>query len=303
MRDGYAHPARPGAKVSRRDLLRLGRGPLFREDVDYEAAASRVRDEWAGADRTAWLRAIEPVASVLVEVAGVHPGWRVLDAATGDGNVALAAAAAGADVDACDFTPAMVARARERARSGAGGAAAAGGADEAGGAAELAPAARVSLADVQALTYPDGTFDAVLSAFGFALAPRALRTARELVRVCKPGGVVALAAWVPRGLPGGLFEHLPRPAGVPSPGLWGHEPRVRERLEPLLDALEVRTRSVTLAFESPDALCAQLTAEARPAFDALLAAGNHRPPAAVVGARYLIIRGVRRPTHPAPTTT
>lgn len=272
-RDGYAHPSRESQPVSRRDLLRLGRGPLFKADVDWDGAASRVVREWSANDRSPLLRSLEPVASALVSVAGVAPGWRVLDAAAGDGNVALAAVAAGAEVEACDVSPEMVMRGRAR----------------------VAGAARFALADVQALTYPDGAFDAVLSAFGFALAPRAMRTARELVRVCKPGGVVALATWVPRGLPGGLFEHLARPAGVPSPGLWGVEERVRTRFDGLLTDVTVRTRSVSLEFGSADALFAQLTDDgsARDAFDRLLASSNNRPPAAVVGGRYVITRGVR----------
>ncbi|MDA0136189.1 class I SAM-dependent methyltransferase [Solirubrobacter deserti] len=273
MRDGYAHLPQSTPRVSRRDLLRLGRGPLFRDDIDYDGAALRVLQEWSSSDRAALLRALEPVASALVECAGVQPGWRVLDAAAGDGNVALAAVAAGAEVEACDVSPEMVARGRAR----------------------VAGAARFSLADVQALTYPDGSFDAVISAFGFALAPRALRTARELVRVCKPGGVVALAAWCPRGLPGELFEHLPRPTGVVSPGMWGVEDRVRTRLEPLLDDLVIRTRAVSLEFDTADALFAQLTDDehARPAFDRLLASCNDRPPSAVVSGRYVLVTGVR----------
>jgi ubiquinone/menaquinone biosynthesis C-methylase UbiE len=283
QRDGYAHLPPAAPKVSRRDLLRLGRGPLFRADVDYDGAAARVRREWERADREALLRALEPVGAALVQCAGIEPGWRVLDAAAGDGNVALAAVAARAEVEACDVAPEMVARGRAR----------------------VAGAARYALADVQALTYPDGAFDAVVSAFGFALAPRALRTAHELVRVCRPGGVVALAAWVPRGLPGGLFEHLERPAGVPSPGLWGVEARVRTRLEPLLTDLVIRTRSVALEFDTPDALFAQLTDDpgARPAFDRLLAASNNRPPSAVVGGRYVLVTGVKPPTRPGPPTT
>ena len=80
-------------------------------------------------------------------------------------------------------------------------------------------------ATCSALPYPDGAFDVVLSSFGAALAPRARRTARELVRVTRPGGTVALAAWVPRGLPGRLDELVepldPRPDGVRPPADWG----------------------------------------------------------------------------------
>ena len=49
QRDGYAHPAREPQPVSRRDLLRLGRGPLFRADVDWDGATRLVLDEWSPA--------------------------------------------------------------------------------------------------------------------------------------------------------------------------------------------------------------------------------------------------------------
>ena len=237
QRDGYAQPPRDPQAVSRRDLLRLGRGPLFAADIDYDGATARVRAAWERDGREPLLRALEPVADALTTLAGVGPGQRVLDAATGDGNVARACVARGAHVDACDLAPAMLARAARRC-----------------------PGARLTLADVQALPYPDGAFDAVLSSFGFALAARPRRTARELVRVCRPGGTVTLAAWTPRGLPGRLDDWIARPAGVPAPALWGHEPRLRERLEPLLDALVVRTRAVVLEFPSPDALFQQVVA-------------------------------------------
>jgi SAM-dependent methyltransferase len=232
-RDAYAPPPPPRPQpLSRRELLRLR---LNRSDVDYEGYARLVREEWEGVDRGPLLRALEPVAETLTELAGARAADRVLDASD--------------------------------------------------------PAAT--------LPHPDDSFDVVLSAFGFALAPRPLRTARELVRGCGPGGTVALAAWTPRGLPGGLDEYSDRPPGIPSPALWGHEPRVRERLTGLLDDLVVRTRTVRLEFPSPDALFEQLApprrAQAlRPAFDRLLAASNDRPPAAVVSARHLLITGTRR---------
>ena len=82
-------------------------------------------------------------------------------------------------------------------------------------------AVRCDLLDLEDIPHPDDSFDVVVSAFGFALAPRALRTAHELVRVCKPGGTLALAAWTPRGLPGGLDAFVARPHGIVSPALWG----------------------------------------------------------------------------------
>lgn len=271
--------------MSRRAFLRLRRTAAARADIDYDGVTRRVRDAWERSEPDGLLRALEPVAAVVAETAGAAPGQRVLDVGAGDGNVALACAAAGAEVEACDLAAAMVARGRVRSGD----------------------AVTWRRADAQALPYPDARFDGVVSAFGAPLAPRARRTARELVRVCRPGGRVVLAAWIPRGLPGGMFELLeevePLPDGVSSPARWGVTAAVQERLGPLLEALELRTRTVRLEFASPDALFAALApatvdaagrAAIRPRFDRLLAAQNNRPPGAEIDGRYLLAAG-RRP--------
>jgi SAM-dependent methyltransferase len=280
-RDVFAHPPprrQPG--ISRRSLFRLGL-----RDVDYDGAAARVRAAWDSGGHEPWLRVLEPAAEVLVELAGVGPGVTVLDAAAGDGNVAAAALARDARVDACDVAPALVARGRERC-----------------------PGARWRVGDVQALPYADRTFDAVLSSFGAVVAPRPRRTARELVRVARPGGTVALTAWVPRGLPGRMDELVelvaPLPDGVRPPADWGARTVAMERLSPLLDELELRTRVVSLEFADADAFFDALARPAgldgeeraaiRPAFDEVLASCNTAAPAVRVDARYLIALG-RRP--------
>ena len=273
-RDVYRPPpGREPERVSRRSLLRLGFSAQARADIDYDGVTERVRAGWESASPEL-LRALEPVAAAATDLAAVGAGDRVLDAGAGDGNVALACAARGAEVDACDLAAAMVARGRER--TGA--------------------AARWARADVQALPYADGAFDVVISTFGAAFAPRARRTAAELARVLRPGGRLVLAAWVPRGLPGRLDEHLTLPDGVPVPSAWADEATARRRLEPHLEDVERRTRTVALAFPDPDALAAALgvTAAVRPAFDRLLAAQNNRPPAAEIDARYVLYAGHRR---------
>jgi SAM-dependent methyltransferase len=278
-RDVYQRPPGAGeAGISRRALLGLGMTARARADIDYDGVAASVRRGWERDGHEPLLRALEPVADVVVEAADVGPGWRVLDAAAGDGNVALAALARGARVDACDFAAAMVERGRARC-----------------------PGAQWRLADVQALPYADGGFDAVLSSFGAALAPRARRTAAELVRVVRPGGVVALTAWVPRGLPGRLDELVPPLEGVRPPSDWGVQAVAQRRLEPLLEGLELRTRTVRLSFPDADAFFAALLrpldvdAEAlQPQLERLLASCNDAAAGVDVGGRYLLAIG-RRP--------
>jgi len=276
--------------MSRRALLRIGWSERARSDIDFDGVTARVREEWEQPGNGGLLRALGPAAEVLAELGEATTGCRVLDVGAGDGNVALACARRGAAVDACDLAAAMVARGRRRcARADA----------------------RVDWrrADAQALPYADESFDLVVSAFGAALAPRARRTARELARVCRPGGRVVLAAWVPRGLPGRLFEFLevvdPLPDGVRSPAAWGVHDVALARLAPLLEDMTVRTRTLALRFSSPDAMFAALAPATlgeegrralRPAFDQLLASTNNRPPAAEIDARYLVISG-RRPAR------
>ena len=66
-------------------------------------------------------------------------------------------------------------------------------------------------ADAEALPFADGAFDVVTSAFGVMFAPDHRAAARELLRVCRPGGTIALASFAP-GRPGGrLLRHARAP--------------------------------------------------------------------------------------------
>jgi ubiquinone/menaquinone biosynthesis C-methylase UbiE len=193
----------------------------------------------------------------------VGNGDAVLAAAAADGNVPAAALAAGAEVEACDLSPAMVERGRERV-----------------------PRANWLRADVQRLPYPNGAFDQVLSSFGAVLAPRPKRAIRELARVCAPGGTVALTAWTPDSLPGRVEDLATRPAGVRSPADWGRDAVARARFEPVLDDVIVQTRTVLLSFDSEEAL---LAAFLRPY--GLEDAPGLRGCGAQVLAQYLLVRG------------
>jgi SAM-dependent methyltransferase len=133
--------------------------------------------------------------------------------ATGSGNAAIAASRLGCDVTGIDYVPELLARGRERA------------------AAERLAVELVD-GDAEAIPFADGSFDAVLSVYGSMFAPDHRRTAAELVRVCRPGGTIALASWAPDGFLGAMFRtiaaHVPPPAGVASPMLWGRQEHLND---------------------------------------------------------------------------
>ena len=66
-----------------------------------------------------------------------------------------------------------------------------------------------------------------MSTFGVMFAPDHTRSASEMLRVLRPGGRIAMANWTPAGFIGRLFKvigaHVPPPAGVQPPALWGSE--------------------------------------------------------------------------------
>jgi SAM-dependent methyltransferase len=183
-------------------------------DAD-RALKQRHRTMWAWGDyprvATELIAALGPV---IVEAAGIHRGQRVLDVAAGSGNAAIPAAETGASVVASDLTPQLLdAGARAAAHRG------------------------LDLewleADVEALPFADDDFDVVLSVVGAMFAPHHQQTANEMIRVCRPGGTIAMINWTPEGLIGELFRTMgpyapPPPPGVQPPPLWGSPDHVRE---------------------------------------------------------------------------
>jgi SAM-dependent methyltransferase len=111
--------------------------------------------------------------------------------------------------------------------------------------------------DAVALPFDDGVFDVVTSTFGHMFAPDHAAAARELVRVCRPGGLIGLCCWTPEAVFSRelaiVVGHLPAPpAGFAPPDLWGSEAHVRALLEPLGVTLEMRRDAVAIRAPSPE---------------------------------------------------
>ena len=206
--------------------------------VDFAAVKQRQQQAWSSGDFAVVAAKIQIVAEQLVDNADLQAGWRVLDVATGSGNAAIAAARLGCEAAGVDYVPALLERGRQRA------------------AAEGLGLTLVE-GDAEALPYADGEFDAVTSVYGAMFAPDHAKAAGELLRVTRPGGTVALANWTPDGFIGHLFRtvsaHVPPPAGVASPMLWGTEAHLRELFGEGISSLEVTERTFTWRFFSAEA--------------------------------------------------
>jgi ubiquinone/menaquinone biosynthesis C-methylase UbiE len=109
-------------------------------------------------------------------------------------------------------------------------------------------------ADAEALPFTDETFDVVVSTFGVMFAANQERAAAELLRVCKPGGKIGLANWTPDGFIGELFKvigkHLPPPAAVKSPALWGKRERITELFGSRASSISSSQRYFTFRYRS-----------------------------------------------------
>jgi SAM-dependent methyltransferase len=181
--------------------------------IDLTVLKTRQQAAWSSGDYAVVGTTLQIVGEELCEALDLRAGQKVLDVAAGNGNVALAAARRWCEVVATDYVPALLDRARERAAAD-----------------RLAIEFRT--ADAEALPFADGSFDVVVSTFGVMFTPDQDRAAAELARVCRPGGKIGLANWTPEGFVGQLFKtigaHVPPPAGVRSPALWGTRARLAE---------------------------------------------------------------------------
>lgn len=203
--------------------------------TDLAAIKQRQQQTWASGDFAMVAATNLIVGELLCEAVDLRAGQKVLDVATGSGNTALAAARRWCDVTGIDYVPALLERGRERAA-----------------------AERLNVTfregDAEAIPFPDASFDVVLSTFGAMFAPDQEKTARELLRVCRPGGKIGMANWTPDSVIGELFrttgKHVPPPPGVKPPVLWGSEERLRELFGNGVTSLRVNRREFVFRYHS-----------------------------------------------------
>jgi len=196
---------------------------------------TRQQAAWSSGDYAVVGTTLQIVGENLCEALDLHSGQKVLDVAAGNGNVTLAAARRWCDVTSTDYVPTLLERGRIRAQAEGW-------------------AIDFKEADAEALPFADGSFDAVVSTFGVMFTPNQDRAAAELLRVCKPGGKIGLANWTPEGFIGQLFktlgQHMPPPAGVKSPALWGTRARLTEMFGAQAFSIETLPRNFMFRYRS-----------------------------------------------------
>jgi SAM-dependent methyltransferase len=194
---------------------------------------ARCKSTWEAGDFAIVAKFYEATAAEFMARLSLRPGQRVLDVACGTGNLAFLAGKAGCSTHGLDIASHLIAKARHRAE-----------------------VEKVSInfteGDAEELPYPDAEFDLVVSMWGVIFAPRPERAAAELLRVCRPGGTIALANWTPQGLLGEnlriISRHISSPSCAISPLTWGDEATIQSRLAHGLKDLRLTRRIARLRY-------------------------------------------------------
>jgi SAM-dependent methyltransferase len=202
---------------------------------EMDSIKARLKSIWTAGDYDRFSRFMEGGAREFYERLNIAPGCKLLDVACGSGQLALMAAKDGIEVTGVDIAGNLVERARSRAQA-------------------EGLTTRFEEADAEALPFDDASFDVVTSLIGAMFAPRPQLVAQELLRVCVPGGTIAMANWTPQGFIGHMFKAVSKfiaPSGMPAPVLWGDESTVRERLGHGLSELSVTRRQYLFDYPFP----------------------------------------------------
>jgi ubiquinone/menaquinone biosynthesis C-methylase UbiE len=203
--------------------------------VDLSTIKGRQQLAWSSGDYAIVGTTLQIVGETLCEAVDLRSNQRVLDVAAGNGNATLAAARRFADVVSTDYVAALLEGGRRRAE------------------ADRLPVT-FQEADAEALPFADASFDVVLSTFGVMFTPNQDRAARELLRVCRPGGKIGLANWTPESFIGQMFrvlgKYVPPVAGVAPPSLWGTKARL-DTLFGLQAVVASESRTFVFRYRSP----------------------------------------------------
>jgi SAM-dependent methyltransferase len=205
---------------------------VVEKQTGLDELKTRLRNTWMTGDYGRFSRYMERDAKAFYRRLPIKPGAQLLDVGCGAGQLSLIAARAGARVTGCDIATNWLAQARRSA------------------AAEGLTIV-FEEGDAEALPYENATFDVVVSLIAAMFAPHPELVSAELTRVCRPGGIIAMANWTGPGFVGQMFKAIAKhiaPSGMPPPVLWGDEPTVRERLRSGIASLECSRHLYELSY-------------------------------------------------------
>jgi SAM-dependent methyltransferase len=194
---------------------------------EMEALKARQKATWMSGDYTTFATYLFDGAKAFLDICDIPAGVTVLDVGCGAGQTALPMARKGSKVKGVDIASNLIADAKKRAQ---------------------AEGLKVEFeeGDAEDLPADDASYDVVFSLIGAMFAPQPEKVAAEFARVCKPGGRIVMGNWTPSGFVGQMFKtlgkHVPPPAGIPSPLMWGDETTARERLGEYVSDLQLTRR-------------------------------------------------------------
>lgn len=207
------------------------------EMPDYEAIKVKQNAAWASGDYAKIGTTLQIVGETLAESMNLSCDARVLDVAAGNGNATLAFARRWCKVTSTDYVETLLDLGKSRAEA-------------------EALDVKFEAADAENLPYLDGEFDAVISTFGVMFAPDQRQAAAEMMRVCRTGGKIGLANWTPDGFIGNLFKtlgaHVPPPAGVVSPAMWGNTEWIGDTFGSVSKNIVTRPLNFMFRYRSPE---------------------------------------------------
>ncbi len=215
----------------------MGTTTVLMTKPDYTAIKMKQVAAWASGDYTRIGVTLQIVGETLAEAMDLTPDSSVLDVAAGNGNATLAFSRRWCRVTSTDYVDALLARGRQRAEA-------------------ESLDVTFEIADAESLPFDDAAFDAVVSTFGVMFTPNQPEAARELLRVCRPGGKIGLANWTAEGFIGQVFKtlgkHVAPPAGLESPARWANAGWLKETFATRATGLDIEERQFLFRYRSPE---------------------------------------------------
>ncbi len=230
--------------------------------TDFAAIKAKQNVAWGSGDYSKVGVTLQITGEELAESMDLMPGSKVLDVAAGNGNATLAFARRFCDVTSTDYVEALLDASSQRAKA-------------------EGLFVTYKVADAENLPFDDQSCDAVVSTFGVMFTPNQQQSAAELQRVVKRGGKIGLANWTPDSFIGLLFKtigkHVPPPAGVSSPALWGSRDWIEEAFGSYSTIVSFRRKNFMFRYRSAEHFLEYFRTFYGPmqkAFDALDASGQ-----------------------------